>query len=154
MPDSAGGGGPGRDRRAGGALGRLALLLHDLPVGVLAHDAPVVGEVEQVAAPDPDLPPVGGGPGEQPPGHAVLAAAPVLVVGVVHVGQAAQSGGQTLAHRSTSLVAGAPWVRPARHLQDAVVGEAVHDPVEVVRVERVEQLGEHGDVVGGHGLSM
>src|SRR6185312_16903094 len=60
-----------------------ARLPDDLPVGVLAPDPPVRGQVEQVAAADPHLLAGGRRPGQQPARHRVVGAGPVLVLAVV-----------------------------------------------------------------------
>src|SRR4029079_8927737 len=104
----------GRDR---------SLRLDDLPVGVLAPDAPRVVEVEQVAASYSHALALGRGPREQPPRDTELATDPVLVVSVVNVGQAAEALCESLAHRRGTVEASAPRVLSARRLQHAVLRE-------------------------------
>ena len=65
----------------------------------------------------------------------MVATHPMLLLGVLHVGQAAEALRQALAYPDESFEASPPRVLAPRSLQDAVVGEEAHDPVEVVGVE-------------------
>lgn len=70
---------------------RPLLRLDDLPVGVLAPDTSVISQVEQVAALHSHLLSLIRGSGEQPPRDAMFAAHPMLILGVMHVRQAAEA---------------------------------------------------------------
>src|SRR5690606_17118330 len=85
---------------------------------------------------------VAGGAGEGPLGHAGSRTLvdEVLLVTVVDVGQALEAPGEAGPRRGLAHVARAPGVGPARHFEDAVLGEVRHDSVEIVRVEGVAEL--------------
>jgi len=63
------------------------LCVNDLPVGVPAPDFSVAGEIEQITSAESYLVPFDGGTGQQPLGDGVVAAHPVLVVGVMTSGR-------------------------------------------------------------------
>ena len=78
------------------------------------------------------------------------AADPVLVIAVVDIGQALEARGQSLTHGRPPLEAGAPRIWATRRLQHAVVREELHDPIEVIRVERRDELLQSSIRIGSH----
>src|SRR5687767_10046300 len=106
----------------------------DFPVGVFAGDE-AVAKFPEVAAANGDAVAGGGGGSEEPFGGAAVAGDPMMVFGVVDVGDAGEAAGQALADGGFADEAGAPGVGAARHFEDGVFGEVGHDGVEVVAVE-------------------
>jgi hypothetical protein len=72
----------------------------------------------------------------------------MLGIRVMNVGQALKPGGQSVAHRLLSLIASTERLGSSWHLQDAVIGEETHDPIEIVRVEGLAQTNELRPDVG------
>jgi hypothetical protein len=61
------------------------------------------------------------------------------------VGDPGEAAGQPRPHLRAPRVATAPGVRAARGFEHAVLREEVHDGIEVVAIERVEELLEQID---------
>src|SRR5690606_1585553 len=104
------------------ALRQPGIPFDDLPVGILANDFPVA-EFVMVAATHPDFLAPGPSPGQQPFGGNHVSVAPVAGFAVVHIRQAGEAPGQALPHRCPPRESLAPRVRPARHVESAVVGD-------------------------------
>ncbi len=72
----------------------------------------------------------------------------------MHVGDAAEAGRQTLPDLGLSLEPATPGLGATRRLEDGVIGEVLHDRVEVVPVERVGDRLERVDRrLPGQGIS-
>src|ERR1700754_2521764 len=110
-------------------LARVRLPLDDLPVRVLANDL-AVRELEQVAAADLDPLAVRARAGQEPLRAAAVAGEPVARVAVVDVRDAGEAAGETLTHALPPFEPAAPRLRPARHLEHALVGEEAHHRVD------------------------
>src|SRR5215470_2436602 len=107
-------------------------------VGVLHRDL-VAPEGEDVAARDLDLLAVGGGSGEEPLGEPTVARDEVSRVAEVRVGEALEHAREPLAHSVLPHEALAPWIRPSRELEYAVVRHERHEVVHVVPVPAVAE---------------
>jgi hypothetical protein len=59
----------------------------------------------------------------------------MLTVAIMNVRQAGEACRERFAYVLLALVARAPRLAPARHLQHAIVGKERHDAIKVVRVE-------------------
>jgi hypothetical protein len=70
----------------------------------------------------------------------MVATDPVLVVPVVHVWQALETLPQTRPYRLAAHEPGSPGLAAPWHVQHAVVREERHDAVEIVGIERLEQI--------------
>src|SRR5215469_67685 len=160
--------GPGWGRgRAGGVLpGRsagnedssdgtwLRLRVADLPEAVLADDLAVRPERPQVAAAYLDALSLHSRAADGPLGRTAGPAGEVIVIAVVHIGNAPEARGQPAAHLVPTRKAAPPPVGPAGRLEHAILGEMRHDRVEVMPVETVEHLLERLDVAfAGHEAS-
>src|SRR3990170_3895411 len=113
--------------------------LENFPEGVLPDDfAP--GELEQVHAAHFDLLSRRRCTGERPFRHPEVATRPVCVVSVMHVGNPLEPFCEPGAHRVFSFVRVSPWPSASRHVKHAVVGKEAHDRIQIMAVERVEEL--------------
>src|SRR5262249_56207989 len=90
---------------------------------------------------------VGGGARsrQKPFRDAEVPADPVTIVAVVDVGQSFEARGEALAHSGLARVSLAPRLGTARHLERAVLGEELHDGVEIMSVEGGGDRLERGD---------
>src|SRR5215470_15195953 len=108
--------------------------LDDLPVRVFPRHR-AAPELPVVAAAHPHRLAVGTRSREEPFRDAEVPADPVAIVVVVHVGQSLETRGEAFAHGRLARVALAPGLGSARHLQRAVLGEELHDRVEIMSIE-------------------
>src|SRR6188508_3223424 len=106
----------------------------DLPVGVLLCDLPVA-ECPQITAADLDPLTFSRRSAQRPFRRAAIASGEMVVIGVAEVRDATEAGGEGRADRTRTDEPLSPGVRPARTIEDGVIGEVLHDPIEVVRVE-------------------
>src|SRR5579863_5112230 len=137
----------GNQRSPLSAANRSRSALDDLPVAVLAQDS-IPAELPEIAAPDADRHAVLRGPGEEPLGDAPIARHEVAVLAVVHVRDPLETGGEAAPDCLLPDEPRAPRLGAAREVERAVVDEVLHDRVEVVAVEGVEDRAERLD---GHG---
>src|SRR5215510_11991131 len=103
----------------------------DLPVRVFPGYLPVA-KLPVVATMYPDSDSIRRGARQQPLGHAHVPADPVPVLAVVDVRETFEACRQAFPHRCLAIEAFAPRIRSARHVQRAIVGEELHDGIQVV----------------------
>src|SRR5262245_57958676 len=109
-------------------------LFDDLPIRILARDL-AVPKLPMVASADTNVASIEGGSGQKPFGDAEIAGDPMPIVAVVDVGETLEARGERLSHGGFANEARAPGLRPARHVERAVIGEEFHDRIEIMCVE-------------------
>jgi hypothetical protein len=67
----------------------------------------------------------------------------MAVVAVADIRNSGESARKTSPHLIPSLHPATPWLGTPRHLQNAVLDEETHHRIDVMRVERLEELLEH-----------
>ncbi len=70
----------------------------------------------------------------------------MLGIPVMNVGQSFKTCSQPFSHILLTLKTGAIRLTPLRHLQNAIIRKEAHDPIQIVRVERITyryQLGSN-----------
>src|SRR5512143_1673787 len=136
------------------ALRASRWLLDDLPVRVLPDDLSVA-KLPMVTAAHADATALRRRAGQKPLGDAEVATDPVPVITIVDIRKSSEARCQRLAHGGFAREALSPRLWPTGHVQGAIVGEELHDHVEIVGVECVEDrlqcLARHR-VLLGHGL--
>src|SRR4029078_9925243 len=95
-------------------------------------------EFPVVAPAHADVAAIERGAGQQPFGDAKGAADPMPVFAVVNIRETSESRRERLPHLRFAYEARAPRLRSARHIERAIVGEELHDRVEIMIVARVE----------------
>ena len=68
----------------------------------------------------------------------------MLGVAVMDVGQSFKSRSQPLPHILPALKPGAIRLISPWHLQNTIIGKETHDPIQIVRVERIAYLYQLG----------
>src|SRR5258705_8373500 len=78
----------------------------------------------------------------------------MLVVAVMNIGQSLKPRHQPLANSRSPLEAGTPRIRTSGGLEHAVVREKLHDPIQVMGVERLEEFIQPDENLSCHGSSL
>src|SRR5439155_25538876 len=141
--------------RSGAAQPDRPPSFHSLPIRILADDLTLL-ERPEIAAPDLDPLTLDRRPGHGPFGRAAdpVGAQEVVVAGVVHVRDPREPLGQARPDRLATDEPRAPWIRSARALEDGIVREELHDCVEIVPVEAVQDCLERRSAYWiGHAVS-
>ena len=95
--------------------------------------------IRKIAALDPDFLSRQGSAGKQPLGDTAVARNEMQVIAVVHIGQTREPGSQALAHLLLAEEAASARFGPARHVENAVLAEELHDRIELMCIEAVEE---------------
>jgi hypothetical protein len=122
--------------------------LTNLPKGILARDF-AVRELKEVDPPYLKVLSGERGARECPFRDSEMATHPVLILPVVHIRNPSKALGQAGAYVSFADVPISSRTRTARHIEDALVGEVVHDAIEIVAIKRLKKPPQQCD---GHVL--